>query len=392
MLSSVVMPVPAHPVLEWSALTGGSTDFGGSMLDGREAWILISGRVALAHALRAWGVGPGDEVLVPAYHCRAITTPIEWLGARPIFYRVQPDLTAGDAAWTGLLTRKTRALLLVHYFGFAHDVLMARAFCDRHRLALIEDCAHAFYTMSEGRPLGRVADYAIGSPMKFLPMFEGGVLVSRPGIPAPAIDFAPPGWRYELKAALDVVERAGEFGSLAGLSPLIRLAIRMKQRIRASGSGNRSVSSVAVPQAVQGGFEFEPAWLNARPSVVSRLILTRSQRQGLADARRHFYQFLAGRLAGVSGVELPFPALQSGTVPYVFPVIVKGGESLFWRARDAGIQVFRWEFTESQDCPIARRYARSLLQFPCHQALDKRRIEMIVDVIRQHGSSEESRG
>jgi dTDP-4-amino-4,6-dideoxygalactose transaminase len=355
-------------------------DFGGSILEGRESWILTSGGVAIAHALRAWGVGPGDEVLVPAYHCRAMTAPIEWLGARPVFYPLQGNLSAREADWTGLITPRTRALILVHYFGFAYEVLTARAFCDRHQLAFIEDCAHAFYTMSEDRPVGRVGDYAIGSPMKFLPMFEGGVLVRRAGVPAPSIEFAPSEWRHEFKAALDVVERAGVLGNLAGLSALIRLAIRLKLRIR---SASLRDSSPVVSAPGPGSYVFEPAWLNARPSAISRLILSRAKRQGIAETRRKNYRTLVERLSGVRGTELPFPVLQPGTVPYVFPVISGAGEQLFWSARDAGIQVFRWELTETQECRVTRRYARSLLQFPCHQALNEARIDRIVDVIRK---------
>ena len=131
-----------------------------------------SGRVAIALALRHLGIRPGEQVLLPAYHCTAMVEPVQWASAAPVFYRIHPDTSVDLEHLQRLLTPLTRAVIVVHYFGFPQQLSSLRAFCDTHRLALIEDCAHAFFGEEAGRPLGSCGDYAIASAMKFFPIYE----------------------------------------------------------------------------------------------------------------------------------------------------------------------------------------------------------------------------
>jgi len=371
------MLVPAHPVLSWNAFAKPRQIYAGSLLEGRRTWLFTSGRVALVHALRAWGVAAGDEVLVPAYHCLAMVTPLAWMGLKPVFYPLRADLTPDPAVISSLTSARTRALLVVHYFGFSSPLTQLREHCSARGLALVEDCAHAFYTQdASGAPLGRTADYAICSPMKFLPLFDGGALVTRSSVPAPSVQMHSPGMGYEIKAAVDVLERAAELSTLAGVSGLIRAASALKRMIRKR-------PAVAVPAAVEGGFGFDPAWLSVQPSAVSRGLAAHADRAAIADARRRHYRQLVERLSGMSGIELPFPTLDSGTVPYVMPLLADDGERLFWHLRSCGVQIFRWEFTETQSCPVTRSYARRLLQLPCHQSLSQPDIDRIVSSVRE---------
>src|SRR5690349_21294936 len=134
--------------------------------------------MAIALALRALQIRPGDKVLVPTYHCPTMIAPVVQCGAQPMFY---PVTASGDVdlKWLQRTTLAgARALLATHYFGIPQPMSGLRAFCDAQRIALIEDCAHAFFGVSEGVPLGSLGDMAIASLPKFFPVSEGGLIVS----------------------------------------------------------------------------------------------------------------------------------------------------------------------------------------------------------------------
>lgn len=381
----VVVGKPAihvHPGLSWGALARASGRHAGSVADGRHVALMSSARMGIVHSLRAWGFTQGDEVLVPAYHCLAMVSPLVWMGARVRFYPLREDLSPDEAALRSMLTDRTRAVLAVHYFGFEFDLAALRAECDQHGVALIEDCAHAFFTLrSDGSPVGGTGDYAIASPMKFLPTFDGGVLVTHSGAPVPALTPVAAPVSYELKAFVDILDRAAATHSLHGASGVLSLAARARRRL--SGS-----TVVNVPAAVEGGFGFDPAWLERKPALASRLLLATARRSHIAAARRANYERLVRLVSGSRGVRVLFPELCPGTVPYVLPVLVEDGERLFWRSREASVQVFRWEFTENQQCTVTRRYARSLLQFPCHQSMSSDDLERVSCLLTTSGDDD----
>jgi dTDP-4-amino-4,6-dideoxygalactose transaminase len=118
-----------------------------------------SGTDALVLALRALGIGPGDEVITTSFSFFATAEAISRVGARPVFVDVDPatylmDLDRVEAA----ITLATRALLPVHLFGRPVDMEQVVAIADRHGLRVVEDCAQATGASWAGRPVGSWGD------------------------------------------------------------------------------------------------------------------------------------------------------------------------------------------------------------------------------------------
>ena len=109
-------------------------------------------------AYRAVGVGPGDEVIVPALTFVATANAAVALGATPVFADItsEDDFSVSPASVERLITPKTRAIAAVHYAGYAVDLGALRGLADARGLALIEDCAHAPGASHDGRPVGAV--------------------------------------------------------------------------------------------------------------------------------------------------------------------------------------------------------------------------------------------
>ena len=118
-----------------------------------------SGTDALILALRALGIGPGDEVITASFSFFATAEAISAVGATPVFVEVDPvtyliDLDRIEAA----ITPATRALIPVHLFGRPVDLESLMALAQRHSLKVIEDCAQATGASWNGKPVGSWGD------------------------------------------------------------------------------------------------------------------------------------------------------------------------------------------------------------------------------------------
>jgi dTDP-4-amino-4,6-dideoxygalactose transaminase len=143
---------------------------------------VASGTDALRLALAAVGVGPGDEVLTPAFSFVASASAILMAGATPVFVDVDPDTCALDMAdVAGAVTRRTRAIVAVHLYGHPAPMDQVTALARAHGLAVIEDAAQAIGAAWNGRPIGGWGDAGCLSfyPTKNLAACgDGGMVVT----------------------------------------------------------------------------------------------------------------------------------------------------------------------------------------------------------------------
>lgn len=120
---------------------------------------VANGTDAVAIALRALGVGPGDEVLTTALSFFATAEAVCMAGATPVFCDIDPRTANLDAdLLDGLVTPRTRAIVPVHLYGRPADMDAVLAAAGRHGLAVVEDCAQAIGATWRGRPVGTLGD------------------------------------------------------------------------------------------------------------------------------------------------------------------------------------------------------------------------------------------
>lgn len=150
---------------------------------------VASGTEALWLALRAAGLGAGDEVIVPSLTASATLAAIVETGARPIFADVQPDtLTLDPALLDRALTARTRAIVPVHLYGNPAPIGAITRFARERNLIVIEDCAQAHGARHGGQRVGTFGDVAAWSfyPTKNLGAFGDGGLVTTNDAPIAA--------------------------------------------------------------------------------------------------------------------------------------------------------------------------------------------------------------
>ncbi|WBB57747.1 aminotransferase class V-fold PLP-dependent enzyme [Streptomyces sp. WMMC500] len=139
-----------------------------------------TGTAALHSMYAAAGIGPGDEVLVPALTFHATATPLLHLGARPVLVDVNADGQLGLATAASLVSPRTKALVAVHLWGLPENADALAAFAGEHGVMLLEDGSHAHGASWNGRLVGtygRAAAFSLNGP-KPLAAGEGGFVAT----------------------------------------------------------------------------------------------------------------------------------------------------------------------------------------------------------------------
>ncbi len=139
-----------------------------------------SGTTSLTGGLAALGVGPGDEVIVPAYTWIASAAAVTSMGAVPIVAEVDDTLTLDAADVEEKVTARTKAIIPVHMRGAPADMDALLAVAGRHEVRVLEDTAQAFGASYKGRRLGTIGDVGAFSLQfnKILTCGEGGVIAT----------------------------------------------------------------------------------------------------------------------------------------------------------------------------------------------------------------------
>lgn len=142
-----------------------------------------TGTDAIALALRALDIGPGDEVITSPLSAAFSALAIMMTGARPVFADIDPDRLTMDAAATdAAVTSRTKAILPVHLYGQSAEMSALMAVASRHGLAVVEDCCQAHLATCAGAPVGSfgvLAAYSFYPTKNLGALGDGGLITTR---------------------------------------------------------------------------------------------------------------------------------------------------------------------------------------------------------------------
>ncbi len=144
------------------------------------ALAVTSGTAALVCGLQGIGIGPGDEVIVPAYTWMASATAVLTVGGIPVIAEIDESLTLDPADVERKISPHTRAIMPVHMRGAPARMDAITEVADRHGLRVIEDCAQGNGASFQGRRLGSIGDVGCFSLQfsKIITTGEGGMVTT----------------------------------------------------------------------------------------------------------------------------------------------------------------------------------------------------------------------
>lgn len=376
--------LPKTPVLGWNSLWPEGRRTMPSIGDLRYRAYTSSGRAALHAALLQMKLPVGSGVLVPTYHCPTMVAPIVEAGMRPVFYGLDalglPALERIDPA-----AGHPRAMFVAHFFGLAKSLHAVQAWCRKHGIVLVEDCAHSYYGMAGDRPVGQWGDFATASLSKFFPVPEAGILACARQ-PLQPLKLQAAGWRSEAKAAWDIIDLAQAHRRLPGLTHAL-LPVFWMRRSRPDAASAAEIETRPDAEAIRQGCDMgrvrqAPCWAGQ--------VLHRSLPEGrIVNRRRNNYQTLAHELSGASGAHALVAELPAGSVPYVLPLFVDGAaraDAVYGRLRAQRVPVFRWDRlwpgTPYDESDVASHWSRQVIQLLCHQDLTREQLVNVVKLTR----------
>ncbi len=141
----------------------------------------MNGTAALHIAIASLGIGPGDEIIVPSYSFIASSFAVVQAGAIPIFCDVTEDHTIDPAQIEQLITKRTKAIVIVHLYGVVADMEPILKIAKKHNLKVIEDCAQSFGGEFNGIKAGVIGDvgcFSFCQSKHFTTGGEGGMVVT----------------------------------------------------------------------------------------------------------------------------------------------------------------------------------------------------------------------
>jgi perosamine synthetase len=159
-------------------------DFEGAFADfvgAKHAVAVSSGTAALHAAMFALGIGPGDEVIVPAMTFAATANCVVFQGGTPVFADVNPQTLLMDPSSVGSrITPRTKAIIAVDYSGQPCDYDALEALAENNRVTLVADACHSLGGSYKERPVGSLATLSAFSfhPVKHITTGEGGMIAT----------------------------------------------------------------------------------------------------------------------------------------------------------------------------------------------------------------------
>ncbi len=327
-------------------------------LGGPEVVFLSSGTASLHLALASLGIGPGDEVIAPAFTYIATCSPVLWQGATLRFADSESLKNPNTSPRTveGLVNERTRAVIFLHYAGFSEGIADIAKFCEERGLFLIEDAAHTHGSVSDGRKPGTFGKIGCFS------FFANKNMTS------------------------------GEGGALATFDHEIAERVRrMASHGRTAAAWDRFRDSrIKTYDIIEMGYNYKATDMQAALARVQLRKLPESN-----ERRVNLVRLYRELLSDVPGLIIPFQDYEN-SANYIFPVVLPEGTdrlAVMEALAETGIQTsvhyqavhtftyYRKMFPDLR-LPVSEELTRRELSLPLYPHMGEERVRMAAEALR----------
>jgi dTDP-4-amino-4,6-dideoxygalactose transaminase len=325
---------------------------------GTRCLAVSNGTAALHVATLALGIGPGDDVIVPSLTFIADVNVVRIAGARPILADVTSmnDWSMDPVDIERKITPRTKAVMVVHYAGYACDMDAIVDICKRHQLTLIEDCAHANGGEFRGRKLGTFGDISAWSffTNKNLSVGEGGLVACRD-------------------------------------DALFQKCKNLRSHGMTVASFDRMQGRANTYDVLEAGLNYRMDELHASLALVQLDKLPSANKRRGELSARYF-----DRLDRMNGVAVPFREFSRGTPTWhIMPILLDKGidrQGVIASLKSDGVQSSIHypaiqDFTAYKNCdgetPLANEVCRRELTLPLYPTMTDAEVDLVCDSLRR---------
>jgi|WetSurMetagenome_2_1015567.scaffolds.fasta_scaffold04968_7 perosamine synthetase len=346
---------------------------------GKGASLFYLGRGALFHAIKLLHLADSDNILVPSYHCGVDIESVLMASANIRYYKINNNLDVDVTDLLNNIDTNTKAVVITHYYGFPQSIDKLRDICQEKSLFLIEDCAHALFSLYQGKPLGLFGDISIFSQRKSLPIPDGGALLINNSNITLSSHLSKPNQLVAFKNTIGILYKSlVKTGIVKGMQlPLKVIKDKINSIIRNKFGARYST-----------GMEIDMDICNLAMSNISENIMNRSKIDKIIRNRCDNFKYLLEHFPNSPRVGVVYTKLPEGVCPLFFPVRVEG------IARRAAQDILRqygvhtYVFGENlhrslpaHKFPVAELLSNQILCLPVHQSIKADNLEQMLYAI-----------
>ncbi len=350
-----------------------------------------SGRSALYVILKALGIGCADEVLVQAFTCVSVPNSILWLGATPKYIDIDDSYNMDPEGLGKKITKKTKAIVIQHTFGIPADIEKIKKIADKHKLFLIEDCAHSLGAELNNRKVGTFGDvsfFSFGRDKIISSVFGGMILANKKSI-------------YEkVKLELKNVEEPSRYWTFQQL--LHPIALFLILPFYNLGLGKVLLISLQKVKLLTKAI-YDEEKVGGQPAAFPKkmspalAVLAAHQLMKLNKYNNHRKLIYAYYKNNINLDAITFPKVRGEPVWLRIPVSLSKSKLVFKKAKQKGVLLGDWYshiVTPAKDlkllkyktgsCPNAEKLARSTINLPTYPTLSLSQANKVTRIIKEN--------
>lgn len=359
-----------------------------------DRFYFFKGRVALYAILKAMGIGPGDEIILPGFTCVVVPNAIMYLGAKPVYVDIQRETYNIDPQRIEeKITKRTRAIIVQHTFGIPVDMEDIIGIARTHNLYVIEDACHAIGSTFKGQNVGTFGDAAFFSSQWSKPIttgIGGWAVLNNEELQRNMEKIY---WEYESPSLQESILLRFQYIFYKILMRpssfwLLQKTYRaLYNRGLLVGSSSPTELSCTMPDHFRKRMASWQMILLKKKLVKVHMIIAH---------RKNVVQYYENELLKM-GLDTVKPPKQSQPVYLRYPILVKNKGKMLEEAEKKRVEIGDWfispvhnKLTHFEEvgyhkgmCPVAENACRRVINLPTHEKINEVEQKKIISFIRE---------
>jgi perosamine synthetase len=361
----------------------------------KSIYFFFKGRVALYATLKASGVKPGDEIILPGFTCVVVPNAITYLGAKPVYVDIDPETyNINPKRIEEKITERTRAIIAQHTFGIPAEMDNIVDIARRNNIYVIEDSCHAIGSRYKGQDVGTFGDAAFFSSQWSKPLttgFGGWAVINNKKLIRKMRniyrEFREPSYRDKILLRLQYFTYSKIFKT--DWFWFIQGAYR---RLANSNILIGSSTNMEIEYKMPEGYEkIMSQWQrNLLEKKMAEIKTITNHRQWITSIYKNLF-----RQKGIKTIKLPE---EYEAVFLRYPVLVKDKIEVLEEAKKMRIElgdwflspvhpnIEGWEKAGYQNglCPVAENICKHIINLPTHKGIRGKKAEEIIEFISNY--------
>lgn len=348
-----------------------------------------SGRGALFGILKALHIGVGDEVLLQAFTCVAVPNVVIATGAKPVYVDINDSLTIDVKDLEEKITKKTKAIIVQHTFGIPAKLEKIKKIAKKHKLFLVEDCAHAI-------TLGTVGDaafFSFGRDKAVSSVFGGIAITNNQVLGKKLREFQRklehPSFFWIMQQLFHPVAFFFLILPLYNFFSLGKISLVIFQKLH--------FLSLPVSSAEKQG-KNESILIKKLPNALACLALLQLKRIKEFNQKRE----TISKMYMEELKQPPFIVSYTKPIPFLrFPVLVDKRDQLLNFLKQRGVYLGKWYsevidpkgvdfnsiFYQRGSCPKAEFFAKKIINLPTYPTMTKSDVKKVIGLLKEYAQN-----